>query len=155
MPNRYAAYPRTLVFLLNGDDVLVIRRSMQARIFPGVFNGIGGHVERGEDVLTSAIREVREETGLELQELWLRGVISIAHSQYRDSVAGEEEPGALVFVFVGRTDRRAVAASDEGELCWVALDRLHEMQLVPDLYELLPRILARSADEGPLFLAAQ
>jgi 8-oxo-dGTP diphosphatase len=153
MPVRYAAHPRSLVFLLNGDDVLLIRRSTQARIFPGVCNGIGGHVERGEDVLASAIREVREETGLELQHLWLRGVISIAHSQYRDSAAGENEPGALVFVFVGRTDRREVTASDEGELCWVALDQLHKMQLVPDLYEILPRILARSEDEGPLFLA--
>jgi NADH pyrophosphatase NudC (nudix superfamily) len=59
MEGRYTAYPRTLTFLLQGgDDVLLIQRSPNARLFPGLFNGVGGHVERGENVLSAARREV-------------------------------------------------------------------------------------------------
>jgi len=60
MEDRYTLYPRTLVFLFNQDQVLLIRRSPNAQLFPGMYNGVGGHVERGEDVLTAARREVRE-----------------------------------------------------------------------------------------------
>jgi 8-oxo-dGTP diphosphatase len=154
MAARFAVHPRTLVFLLNGDDVLLIKRAQEARLFPGLYNGIGGHVERGEDVLSSARREVREETGLEVERLSLRGVLTIAHSQYRDGGSSEDGPGALVFMFVGHTDRRHTRRSDEGEPVWVPLQRLREVNLVPDLYDLLPRLLSRPADEDPIFVAA-
>ncbi len=51
----YTVYPRTLVFLIRGDEVLLIRRHAGARLFPGLFNGVGGHMERGEDVLSAAL----------------------------------------------------------------------------------------------------
>lgn len=152
-PHRFTAEPRTLVFLLNGNAVLLIERSPDARLFPGYFNGIGGHVERGEDVLTSAGREVREETGLVVTDLELRGVLSVGHSQYRDAVDPEDEPGAVVFIFVGQAAGRAVTPSDEGRLHWVPLDRLGAVRLMPDLPDLLPRLLGRSLAEGPLFVA--
>ena len=154
MVARFSIHPRTLVFLLNGDDVLLINRAPELRLFPGQYNGIGGHVERGEDVLSSAMREVREETGLDVERLSLRGVLTVARSQYRDGVSSEDAPGALVFIFVGHTDQRHTRASDEGKPVWVPLQRLCEVNLVPDLYELLPRLLSRPADEGPIFVAA-
>jgi 8-oxo-dGTP diphosphatase len=154
MTDRYTVYPRTLVFLLNGENVLLIKRSERARLFPGLRNGIGGHVERGEDVLASALREVREETGLEVDRLSLCGVMHIGESQYHDAPASGG-PGALVFIFVGHTDSRQVRASDEGELAWVPLDQLDDVALMPDLHDLLPRVLAvaHQPEEEQLFLA--
>lgn len=134
MTNRYTVYPRTLTFLLNGDDVLLIKRSPNARLFPGMYNGVGGHVERGEDVLSSARREVREETGLDVPDLSLRCLLHVDE--------GADQPGALVFVFVGHTERRDVSDSDEGTLHWVPLARLGELNLLPDLPPLLARILS-------------
>lgn len=151
--SRFTVEPRTLVFLLRDEAVLLIERSPRARLFPGYFNGIGGHVERGEDVLTSAQREVREETGLEVGALELRGVLAVGHSQYPDASHPDDEPGALVFIFVGAAAGRAVTPSAEGRLHWVALERLASVRLMPDLPELLPQLLSRSAADGPLFLA--
>jgi 8-oxo-dGTP diphosphatase len=157
MIDRYTVYPRTLVFLLNGEEVLLIKRPAHARLFPGVYNGIGGHVEWGEDILSSALREVREETGLEVASLSLRGVLHVGESQCRNATTpASRGPGALVFIFVGYTDQREVKSSDEGELAWVPLSRLGEVALMPDLHDLLPRTLAvqRRREEEPLFLAA-
>src|SRR5512137_244504 len=143
MAERYAVYPRTLTFLLDGDDVLLIQRSPDAPLFPGLYNGVGGHVERGEDLLSSARREVREETGLDVPDLALRCLLHVDE--------GPSRPGVLVFVFVGRPGRRDVIASDEGALHWVPLSRLHELALLPDLPPLLAHSLSLPPGAAPLF----
>lgn len=156
MSGRYTVYPRTLVFLVRGDEVLLIRRPADTPLFPGLFNGIGGHVERGEDILSAAIREVREETGLRVETLELRAVLSIPHAQlHRDGgeAIRDDEPGALVFIFVGRAPAGEVISGEAGALYWVPLDRLRALPVVPDLHDLLPRIL-RHRHATPLFLSA-
>lgn len=156
MDDRYTVYPRTLVFLIRGDEVLLVRRPADARLFPGLFNGVGGHVERGEDILSAALREVQEETGLRVETLHLRAVLSIAypqHNQEDGQPIHDDEPGALVFVFVGHAPESAVASDEAGELLWVRPECLHELPTVPDLPDLLPRILGHH-DATPLFLTA-
>src|SRR5262245_52850594 len=60
--NRWLTIPRTLCFVLNGNDVLLMKRAPHKRVFPNRYNGVGGHIERDEDPLASARREIKEET---------------------------------------------------------------------------------------------
>ena len=143
MEGRYTVYPRTLTFLLQGGDVLLIQRSPNARLFPGLFNGVGGHVERGENVLSAARREVHEETGLDVSNLMLRCLLHVDE--------GADRPGVLVLVFVGHVQRRDVIDSGEGTLHWVPLERIEELNLVPDLPPILARILTLPASESPMY----
>jgi 8-oxo-dGTP pyrophosphatase MutT (NUDIX family) len=69
---RWMTIPRTLCFITSGDDVLLIKRAAHKRVFPGRYNGIGGHLERDEDPRSGAIREMREETGLPVRDVRLR-----------------------------------------------------------------------------------
>jgi len=143
MRERYVVYPRTLTFLLNKEDILLIQRSPDARLFPGMFNGVGGHIERGENVLSAAQREAYEETGLDVPDLVLRCLLHVDE--------GADRPGVLVFVFVGHVQQRDVVESSEGSLHWVPLDRIGELNLVPDLPRILARILAPPASTAPIF----
>lgn len=143
MTNRYSVYPRTLTFLLNEQDILLIHRSPDAPLFPGLYNGVGGHVERGEDVLSAARREVLEETGLDAPDLALRCLLHVDE--------GGGQPGVLVFVFTGYAQQREVIESDVGTLHWVPLARVGELSLLPDLPQLLDRVLALPAGAPPLF----
>jgi 8-oxo-dGTP diphosphatase len=141
--NRYTAIPRTLCFITRGrDQVLLLRGAPTKRIWANAYNGIGGHVERGEDILTSTAREVQEETGLRVANLRLRGVVNID--------AGDEI-GVLVFVFSAEYVSGEPAPSEEGALEWVKRDGLESLPLVEDLPAILPRILDAAPDAPPFF----
>ena len=65
LSDRYTIIPRTLIFLICGKNVLLLKGALNKRLWAGLYNGVGGHIERGEDILTAAQRELQEETGLE------------------------------------------------------------------------------------------
>lgn len=128
---RYLTVPRTLCFVLHGDDVLLIRRAQHKRLFPGKVNGVGGHVEAGEDVTASAAREIREETGLTVDDLWLAGVVHVDGGLGQaDALPDGSMPGVMVFVFTAWAASRHVHASEEGELIWVPLSQVHGLDWV-------------------------
>ncbi len=141
--SRWHAVPRTLSFVLNGHDVLLLKGAPTKRIWPNQYNGLGGHVERDEDIYASAAREIREECGLEVHDLRLRGVTVID--------AGDPQLGILLFAFTARSDLRETTPSDEGTLEWVPSDRLGDYDLVEDLARILPRILAMPDGAPPYF----
>jgi len=140
---RYAVIPRVNCFLRHGRDVLLLKGAPDKRIWAGRYNGIGGHVERDEDPLAAARREIREEAGLEVQELRLGGIVHVGLS------AG---PGVLMLLFTGEAPTREVRASAEGTLEWVDPRRIADLPVVEDLPILLPRLLDAPADAPP-FLA--
>ena len=141
--HHYQVIPRTLCFITHGDDVLLLLGSAKKRLWAGRYNGLGGHVEPGEDIHTSVLREVREEADLELHNLRLRGVV---HAD-----AGDPVTGILFFVFTAEADSRDVRHSEEGALEWWPVNALPTTLLVEDLPLLLPKVLSMGPTDPPLF----
>jgi len=141
--DRYHVIPRTLCFITHGNDVLLLRGAPNKRIWPNQYNGVGGHVERDEDIWTAAVREMQEETGLDVRDVRLRGVINVD--------AGGGDAGVLIFVFTAQATGRETKPCDEGSLQWVPRDRVMELDLVEDLPLILPHVLGQIAAEEPFF----
>ena len=141
VPHRYQVVPRTLCFITHGDDVLLLRGAPDKKIWPDQYNGVGGHVRPDEDVRTAARREIREETGLTVRDLRLRGVINIP--------VDPESTGILVFVFTAAAEGRDVRPSEEGTPEWIPVDAVEDLDVVEDLPILLPRVLSMGPDEPP------
>src|SRR5688572_22678623 len=135
---RWITIPRTLCFIRHGNDVLLMKRGEHKRVFPGRYNGIGGHIERDEDPLSGALREIHEETGLAVTDIRLRGITNID--------AGSSS-GIMLFVFTAVAQSREFTDCSEGTLYWIALDAIHELPLVEDLPLLLPRLFGRDATD--------
>ncbi|MBN1230391.1 MAG: NUDIX domain-containing protein [Anaerolineales bacterium] len=142
--DRYQMIPRTLIFLFHGEDVLLLKGDEKKRIWANRYNGIGGHVEQGEDVLSGAIRELEEETGIVQQDLILCGVITVDTKQ---------SPGICIFVYKGYAATREYRKSSEGELEWVHIQDAFNLPLVEDLPTILP--LVTSHDNGTPPFSAQ
>ncbi len=140
--NEFSLIPRTLIFLTRGKRLLLIRGAPEKRLWAGRYNGIGGHVEPGEDVLSAARREVMEETGLEIRHLQLCGAITI-------ETGGQT--GVGIYILRGSCPPEAVTRpSREGALEWVPLEELYSLELVEDLPELLPKVLAWKPGDAPV-----
>lgn len=137
---RWQVVPRTLCFVINADDILLLKRGMQRRVYPGHYNGVGGHIERGEDPLSGAIREIHEETGLTVQNVRFCGSTIIDAGQ---------ATGILLFIFTAEATNRDFIDSDEGTLQWLPIKQVldniqtgeNALPLVEDLPIILPRIL--------------
>ncbi len=143
---RYQLVPRTLIFVTSinpatgSEEILLIKGAPSKRLWANQYNGIGGHMEPGEDFLAAARRELAEESGLADVELTLRGLINIAvHPD------GEAPSGVGVFVFTGHTSSREISASGEGGLHWVPVTAIESLPLVDDLYQLLPLLRSSQA----------
>ncbi len=139
---RWLTIPRTLCFITHGDDILLLKRGEHRRIYPGRYNGVGGHIERGEDPLTGAIREMREETGLDITHARFCGVIHVDTG---------EANGIMVFVFSAEAASRAFVDSDEGTLAWISRAQINTLPLVEDLATLIPLIFDGPPDAPPFF----
>jgi 8-oxo-dGTP diphosphatase len=138
--DRYQLIPRVLCFVTHGEDVLLLKGAPDKKIWPNQYNGLGGHVERGETPHAAAEREILEEAGLPVKDLRLRGVITIETG---------EPAGIGLFVFTATALRRETVASHEGTLEWVPVRRVMDYALVEDLFTLLPHVLGLPRDEPP------
>jgi len=127
--NRYTVIPRTAIFLRRGDLYLLLKGAPTKRLWPNKYNGLGGHVERGEDILSAAKRELLEETGL-AADLWLCGTV----------ILDAGEMGICLFLFSGECLESEPQPSIEGTAEWVAYDAIPELPVVEDLPILLSKI---------------
>ncbi|MEA2007565.1 MAG: NUDIX domain-containing protein [Chloroflexota bacterium] len=141
--DRYTLIPRTLIFITRGDSVLLLKGAPDKRIWANYYNGVGGHIERGEDVLSAARRELAEETGLSVNNLWLCGTVI---------VDTQRSPGIGLYVFKGESEGGSLTPSPEGDLEWVPFGNIARKPLVEDLYVILPKVL-RMRETQPPFAA--
>jgi 8-oxo-dGTP diphosphatase len=137
----YTPILATLGYVLSTDGrrVLLIHRNRR-RDDPhfGKYNGLGGKLERGEDVVAGMRREVGEEAGLECEELLLRGTVSWP---------GFGPHGEDWFGFIFRIDRwRGTPHSEnpEGALEWVEVARVLDLPLWEGDRHFLPFVFDRS-----------
>ena len=111
----------TLGYILDRSTnrVLMIHRNARANDeHLGKYNGLGGKLERDEDVVSGMKREIHEEAGIEVTHMMLRGSVNWPGF-------GKNGEDWLGFVFLIDGWRgEPVSSNDEGTLEWIDLSRI-------------------------------
>jgi len=147
---KYQIIPRTLIFLFDSNDQVLLIKGADTKHrwpgkykkgadtkhrWPGKYNGIGGHIEGGEDILEAGLRELQEESGIKDVELSLIGQIMVQIS---------DNAGIGIFILCGNYERSEFVSSKEGDLEWIKISELDKTPIVEDLPILLPRVISHN-----------
>lgn len=119
----YTPEMTTLGYVVRGEEVLLchrVARSDDQQL--GKYNGVGGKVERDEDIAAGMARELFEETGLVATSMRLRGTISWPGF----GTNGEDVFG---FVFLIEVDGEPPASNAEGTLAWHRIDSILDLPM--------------------------
>lgn len=122
----YTPIVATLGYVLapDGQAVLMVHRNARpGDLHLGKYNGLGGKLDPGEDVVACMRRELREEAQIEAEELVLRGTVSWPGF-------GKHGEDWLGFIFlIPRFSGTPPSSNVEGNLEWVPLVRVLALDL--------------------------
>jgi len=120
------------VAMWTGSRVLLVRRARPP--LAALWSFPGGVVEVGERLKEAAAREVREETGLEVE---IDEAIERAEV-IRHDADGRVERHYVIIVFAGRyISGTALAGDDADAVRWVDMSELANYELTPDTARIL------------------
>ena len=112
-----------MCLICDGNNVLVQEKvGTKGLVFPG------GHVEEGESLLESVVREIKEETGLTIENPKICG--------FMDWI---QEDGTRYIVLLYKTDKFTgeLKSSDEGRVFWIDRADIKSVNLIWNMKELL------------------
>jgi 8-oxo-dGTP diphosphatase len=135
----YTPILATLGYIFSPDrtQVLLVHRNARPQDpHYGKYNGLGGKLHRGEDVVSGLCREIREEAGIECEEMELAGTIS-----WPGFGKGGEDWFGFIFR-VGRFRGEPRERSPEGSLHWVPIGEVLELPLWEGDRYFLPLVLS-------------
>jgi 8-oxo-dGTP diphosphatase len=143
--SRGQRWPRCGVsaIIFRGDEVLLVERG--EGVLKGRWSPPGGHIEAGEPVRQAALRELREETGIEAA---IGGLVDV-HEVLRHAPDGQLTAHYLLAVFWGTWRAGEPAAgSDAAAARFVGIDQLGSYPLTDQAEQLIRRARALSKAEG-------
>ena len=120
----------TLCYLKrDGYTLMVYRNKKPNDIHAGKWNGLGGKFEPGESPEECIVREVLEESGLQIRNPKLHGLLIFPNFKGDDW---------YVFVFTAREFNGELIDSPEGRLEWIPDEELTSLNLWPSDQIFLP-----------------
>jgi 8-oxo-dGTP diphosphatase len=123
----------TVCFLIDRkkNKVLLLERSKEP--MKGMFAGVGGKTNFDEDVNSSCLREIKEETGLNAKNLKLKGVVK--------TILEGNNSSWLLFIYKTSDFDGEQINCPEGELQWTSIDNIFKVNLIGFIREIMPFVL--------------
>ena len=119
-----------MCMVCDGKGNVLVQNKKGDRTWHG-WNFPGGHVEQGEFVTPSVVREIREETGLTIENPKLCGI-----KEFQKEQDGKR---FIVFLYVASRFSGELRSSAEGDVFWYPLSELKRSKKLADGFsEMLP-----------------
>jgi len=133
--------PRVVTCVVeHAGKILVLRRSQSVRTYKGLWGGVAGYIETGEEPLHTAVKELREEVGLVPQQvrlLWSGETIS-----FSDVDGGVQYDWVIYPFFFHANDIGSLRIDwEHTEYRWIDPKAIRSLDTVPHFAETVEKIL--------------
>lgn len=127
--------PSVAIVVIQGNKVLLVREGEKSAHLTGVYNTPAGRIEEGETPVHAAIRELKEETGLDTSEDYL---IELPKKYTADI---ERKNGEVVrfyhTVFSCAKFIGQLKLGEDVEPVWVEIDKVNSLKLLPNISDMI------------------
>jgi 8-oxo-dGTP diphosphatase len=127
--------PTVGIVVLQDNKVLLVREGEKSSHLTGVYNTPAGRIEKGESPIQAAVRELKEETGLETEKKYL---IELP-KKYTAEI--ERKGGKMVrfyhTVFVCTKFTGQIKSAEDVEPMWVEIRKLKSLNLLPNIEDMV------------------
>ncbi|MBQ5449822.1 MAG: 8-oxo-dGTP diphosphatase, partial [Treponema sp.] len=111
----------TLCYIEENDSYLMLHRTVKANDENhDKWIGVGGHFEGNESPEECLLREVKEETGLTLNNWSFRGIVTFV---------SDDHPAEYMHLFTSSNFTGKLCPCDEGDLEWVKKSEISSLNL--------------------------
>lgn len=100
------------IIIYNKDENMLLFCKRMKEPYKGKLNLVGGKIEPGEDGFVAAYRELREETGIDGEDVSLRHMMDFTY--YNQD--------CYVEVYVGTLNREKILKPEQHPLIWLSTD---------------------------------
>ncbi|OGU26817.1 MAG: NUDIX pyrophosphatase [Ignavibacteria bacterium GWA2_35_9] len=109
----------------NGIEFLLLKRN-EKEIYPGLWQMVTGKIRKGEKAYKTALREIKEETGLKPKRFWVTPNVNPFYSHEKNYIS-------LISVFVAEVaeDSKIVICKEHSEFRWLNPGKAKEMLAWP------------------------
>lgn len=109
-----------LCYLIKDDSYLMLYRNKKENdMNEGKYLGIGGHIEPGETKEEACKREIKEETGLDVNRLDYHGFVKFYNDDYQE----------MMYLFTSDDFSGELIECNEGTLSWVKIDKVLDLNI--------------------------
>lgn len=127
----------TVCYIEKDDEILMLYRNKKKNdINKGKWLGVGGHIEEGESPYECVVREIKEETGLEVKKVRARGFITFIYDGNVD----------YIHVFSTTEFSGKLIECDEGDLEWIKREDILNLNIWESDRYLLSKIVNKEYD---------
>ena len=115
----------------DGQFLMLYRNKKKQDINKGKWIDIGGHLEQGESKEQALVREIKEETGLDVLHYIYRGELLFLNNDFEE----------VMYLYLVDEVSGDLIECDEGELAWIKEDDLMSLNMWEGDYKFLPLLI--------------
>lgn len=133
-------------YLMN-NNFLLMKRAVNRKFAPGIWAGVGGHLEPHEinNPEAACLREIFEETGIEEKDLKNLELKYIILRRAKDEIK-------IQYVYFANSMTRNTIQTDEGELFWIKKEDLFARDLSATTRETLKHYISYEDNSGDILV---